>query len=82
MYGIGKEPVMATATRTLGDGGGRMTPAQGVMPYALARTQGIRETAPRHAARAFLLGLDDATLATFGHDRSGVAHAGRNSFPL
>ena len=54
----------------------------GVMPYALAREIAGRETPPRQTARAFMLGLDDATLATFGYDRMAVDHAGRNGFPL
>jgi hypothetical protein len=72
---------MATA-RTLGDSGGRAAPAMGVYPYALARANAGRETTPRQTARAFMLGLDDATLATFGYDRAAVDHAGRNGFPL
>jgi hypothetical protein len=59
-----------------------MTPARGVLPYALARANAGRETTPRHTARAFMLGFDDATLATFGYDRAAVDHAGRNGFPL
>ena len=53
---------MATA-RTLGDSGSRAAPARGASPYALARANAGRETAPRQTARAFMLGLDDATLA-------------------
>jgi hypothetical protein len=52
------------------------------MPYALARAQIAREAAPRYVARAFTLGIDDATLATFGHDRLSIDRAGRNGFPL
>jgi hypothetical protein len=72
---------MATA-RTLGDSGSRATPARGVLQYALARASAGRETPPRRAARVFMLGRDDATLATFGYDRMAVDHAGRNGFPL
>jgi|EndMetStandDraft_5_1072996.scaffolds.fasta_scaffold3925216_1 hypothetical protein len=72
---------MATA-RTLGDSGSRVTPARGVLPYALARANVGRETTPRQTTRAFALGLDDATLAVFGYDRAAVDHAGRNGFPL
>jgi hypothetical protein len=52
------------------------------MRYALAREIAGRETPPRHTARAFMLGLDDATLATFGYDQMAVDHAGRSGFPL
>ena len=72
---------MATA-RTLGDSGNRAAPVMGVLPHALARVNAGRETSPRQTARAFMLGLDDATLATFGYDRMAVDHAGRNGFPL
>lgn len=72
---------MATA-RTLGDSGSRATPVLGGLPYALARANAGRETPPRQTARAVMLGLDDATLATFGYDRTSVDHAGRNGFPL
>jgi len=78
---IGKVPAMATA-RTFGDSGSRAAPAMGVMRYALAREIVGRETVPRHTARAFMLGLDDATLATFGYDQMAVDHAGRSGFPL
>jgi hypothetical protein len=54
----------------------------GVYPYALARANAGRETTPRHTARAFMLGFDDATIATFGYDRTAVDSAGRNGFPL
>ena len=59
-----------------------MAPAMGVLPYALARASAGRETMPRQTARAFTLGLDDATLATFGYDRAALDHAGRNGFPV
>lgn len=72
---------MATA-RTLGDSGSRATPVLGGLPYVLARAHAGRETTPRRATRAVMLGLDDATLATFGYDRMAVDHAGRSGFPL
>ena len=72
---------MATA-KILGDSGSRATPARGAGQYALARVSAGRETPPRQTARAFMLGLDDAMLATFGYDRMAVDHAGRNGFPL
>jgi len=78
---IGKVPAMTTA-RTFGDSGNRAAPAMGVVRYALAREIVGRETVPRHTARAFMLGLDDATLATFGYDQMAVDHAGRSGFPL
>lgn len=73
---------MATAVRTLGDSGSRIAPAMGAMPYNLARAQTSREAAPRRIMVAFRAGIDDATLATFGHDRMSVDRAGRAGFPL
>jgi hypothetical protein len=78
---VGKDSAMATA-RTLGDSGSRATPAMGALQYVLARANAGRETPPRQTARAFMLGLDDATLATFDYDRMAVDQAGRNGFPL
>ena len=73
---------MATAYRTLGDGVSRMAPAMGAMPSARAGAQTGREATPRQNVRALMLGLNDATLATFGHDCMAVDSAGRNGFPL
>lgn len=73
--------VMAMA-RLPGDGAHRSAPARGVVRYALARAQVSRETAPRHTSRAFMIGVDDATLATFGYDRMSLDRAGRSGFPL
>jgi hypothetical protein len=73
---------MATAIRTLGDSGSRMAPAMGAMPYALARAQAGREAAPRRMTLAFRIGIDDATLATFGPERMSVDRGGRAGFPL
>lgn len=68
--------------RILGDSGSRATPASGMLRYALARAVTGREAPPRQTARAFMLGLDDATFATFGYDRMAIDHAGRCGFPL
>jgi len=73
---------MTTATRTLGDSGNRMAPAMGAMPYARARVLTTREAAPRQTVRAFMLGMNDAVLATYGHDCMVVDRVGRNGFPL
>ncbi|HET7716042.1 MAG TPA: hypothetical protein VFK86_10485 [Bauldia sp.] len=70
------------ASRVFGDDGSRTAPAKGVVRYVLARANAGRETSPRQAARALMLGVDDATLATFGYDRMAVDHAGRSGFPL
>ena len=76
-----KGTAMAMA-RIPGDGGSRIAPAMGALRYTLARETTRRETPPRRTDRAFMLGLDDATLATFGYGRIAVDHAGRSGFPL
>ena len=70
------------ATRTPGDVAYRATPSRGVLRRVMARAISAREARARQSLRAYLLGLDDATLATFGYDRSALAEAGRDRFPL
>ena len=41
-----------------------------------------REERARQTVKAYLLGLDDATLATFGYDRKALEDAGQGRFPL
>jgi hypothetical protein len=62
----------AMTTMTLGDATTRQTPARGVMRRALARMLASREHKARREVKAYLLGLDDATLATYGIDRSAL----------
>ena len=79
---FGKGFAMATAS-TFGDAGSRVAPAMGALPIRARPGQCRRaRRTPRQTARAFMLGLDDATLATFGYDRMSVDHAGRAGFPL
>jgi hypothetical protein len=59
-----------------------MAPAMGAMPYARARAQTMREASPRQNARAFMLGTNDAALATFGQHCMAADLAGRSGFPL
>ena len=72
---------MAT-TRTLGDVGMRATPGRGVQRLVLARLIAALEPQARRMVGAHLLGLGDATLATFGYDRKAMDDAGRGPFPL
>ncbi len=73
---------MATTTRSLGDIASRAAPGRVVLRHAMARLIAARQAGAGRIARASLLGLDDATLATFGYDRMAVDDAGRGSFPL
>jgi hypothetical protein len=42
----------------------------------------LRDVPPRRRVNAFLLGLDDAGLATAACDRRALGEAGRGQFPL
>ena len=70
------------ATIVAGDIGGRATPGRGVMRRVLGRMISAREERARQSVNAYLLGLDDATLATFGYERKALEEAGRGRFPL
>ncbi|SDB39893.1 hypothetical protein [Bauldia litoralis] len=70
------------ATRIAGDIGGRATPGRGVLRRVLGRMMSAREERARQSINAYLLGLDDATLATFGYDRKAIEEAGSGRFPL
>jgi hypothetical protein len=67
---------------TFGDCGGRAGLARGVLRVAVARSIAQRELPSRRRINAFLLGLDDAGLATFAGDRRALEEAGRGPFPL
>lgn len=67
---------------TPGDMNGRAAPGRGIMRRALGRVLAAREARARQSVNAYLLGLDDATLATFGYDRKAIEEAGRGRFPL
>ena len=70
------------ATTIFGDVACRQAIGRGVMRRALARTMALREHHARRRVNAYLLGLDDATLATYGYARSALEEAGRGAFPL
>ena len=67
------------AIRTLGDPGFAAAPSRGLFRRALARMMAAREIQARRAVNAYLLGLDDSTLATFGYDRRALEESGRGS---
>ena len=66
----------------LGDISSRSAPAGGVSRHALARLVATREVRAWRSVNAYLLGLDDATVAAFGYERKSVERAGRGPFPL
>lgn len=65
-----------------GDIGGRAASGRGVSRRVLGRMLAVREAPARRSVNAHLLGLDDATLATFGYDVRAVEEAGRGRFPV
>ncbi len=70
------------ATMTFGDVRNRTAPPRGILRRALARMIASRESHARRQVNAYLLGLDDATLAALGYDRKTLEDAGRGSLPL
>ena len=70
------------AATTLGDAGGRAAPSRSGPRPAVARMIATRDVPPRRRVNAFLLGLDDAGLATVACDRRALEEAGRGQFPL
>jgi hypothetical protein len=72
----------AMAGRTFGDVGGRAGIARGVLRRAVARSIAQREMQSRRRINAYLLGLDDAGLATVACDRRAIEEAGQGRFPL
>ena len=70
------------AAMMLGDTAVRALPSRSVPRRSVARLIATREVPPRRRVNSFLLGLDDAGLATAGCDRRAIAEAGRGQFPL
>ena len=70
------------ATAGFGDIGGRTALARSVLRRAVARAIAVRERQSRRRVNAYLLGLDDAGIATFASDRRSVDEAGRGAFPF
>ncbi|MCB1497148.1 MAG: hypothetical protein KDJ86_15270 [Bauldia sp.] len=66
----------------IGETGGRAVAGRGVARRVLGRMLTAREERARQTVKAYLLGLDDATLATFGYDRKALEDAGQGRFPL
>jgi hypothetical protein len=69
-------------TIVFGDVRTRTAPPRGSLRQALARLIVSQDgSAPRQVS-ALLAGLDGATFAALGYDRSAVEHAGRGALPL
>jgi len=68
--------------KMLDDTSVRVVPSRSVPRRSVARLIATRDVPPRRRLSAFLLGLDDAGLATSGCDRRALAEAGRGQFPL
>ena len=66
---------------TLGDVAFVAAPARGIVRGSAGRLAG-REIHSRRSVHVSLLGLDDSTIATFGHDRSAIRETGRRPFPF
>ncbi len=70
------------ATRTFGDVRNRTAPPRSVLRRAMAHMIAAREAQAHRRVNAYLLGLDDATLAALGYDRKILEDAGRGHAPL
>jgi hypothetical protein len=60
----------------------RAVPSRGCPRPSVARLIAVRDVPPRRRVNAWLVGLDDAGIATGGSDRRALAEAGRGQFPL
>lgn len=76
---FGKDPTMAT--RIPGTGVDA-APAGGLFRRAVARMIAAREIQARRTVNAYLLSLDDSTLATFGYDRRALEETAHGPFPF
>ena len=70
------------AARTFGMIGFDAAPAGGLFRRTVARMIAAREAKARRSVSAYLLSLDDSTLATFGLDRRALEEAGRGPLPF
>jgi hypothetical protein len=70
------------ATKTFGDVRNRTAPPRSILRRAMANMIAAREAQPGRRVNAFLLGLDDASLAALGYDHKVLEYAGRGFVPL
>jgi hypothetical protein len=70
------------ATKTFGDVRNRTAPPRSILRRTMAHLIATPETRPHRRVNAYLLGLDDATLAALGFDRNVLEDAGRGFVPL
>ena len=70
------------ATKTFGDVRNRTAPPRSIRRRAIAQMIADREVRTHRRVNAYLLGLDDATMAALGYDRNVLEDAGRSTAPL
>lgn len=70
------------ATNTFGDVRNRTAPPRSVLRRAMATMIAAREAQAHRRVNAYLLGLDNATLAALGYDRKVLEDAGRGVAPI
>ena len=70
------------ATTTFGDVRNRTAPPRSILRRAMSNMIATREPQARRRVNAYLLGLDDATLAALGYDRNVLEDAGRGLAPI
>ena len=70
------------ATTTFGDVRNRTAPPRSILRRALARMIAAGEAQAHRKVSAYLLGLDDASLAALGYDRKVIEAAGRGPLRL
>jgi hypothetical protein len=70
------------ATKTFGDVRNRTAPPRSILRRALSHMIAAREAQAHRRVNAYMLGLDDATLAALGCDRKVLEDAGRGCVPI
>ncbi len=70
------------ATTTFGDVRNRTAPPRSILRRAMAHMIAAREAQAQRRVNAYLLGLDNATLAALGYDRNVIEDAGRGLAPI
>ena len=70
------------ATTTFGDVRNRTAPPRSILRRAMANMIATRGAQAQRRVSAYLLGLDDATLAALGYDRNMLEDAGRGCAPV
>jgi hypothetical protein len=72
----------AMAAMNWGETDVRAVPSRSVPRRSVARLIALRDVPPRRRINSYLVGLDDAGIATAGCDRRALAEACRGQLPL